>query len=120
MKNFFIFLFVLIFLSVGFLSSGPFLTLYLIKESIEEKNSTKLKEEIMRTNDKTISNLLAVFALFSATVAIADDAADVEAVIHTDGKQQYWYGIHGGIERHWNARKLQPSGQPIGGEDGRH
>jgi len=46
MKNFFLFLFVLIFLSVGFLSSGPFLTLYLIKESIEEKNSTKLSKNI--------------------------------------------------------------------------
>jgi hypothetical protein len=57
------------------------MTLHNIKVS-KEKNSTKLKEEIMRTNDKTISNLLAVFALFSATVAIADDAADVEAVIH--------------------------------------
>ena len=53
MKNFFIFLFVLIFLSVGFLSSGPFLTLYLIKESIEEKNSTKLSKNIYFTELKS-------------------------------------------------------------------
>ena len=42
---------------------------------------------------------------------------DVETVVNTDRQQQHGDGIHGCVERHVHAGKLQPSGEAVGGSD---
>ena len=53
-------------------------------------------------------------------VFLSDAGHDVQAVIHTDGQQQNRDGVHGCVEGHLNARKLQPPGEAVGGPDGQH
>ena len=53
-------------------------------------------------------------------VFFSDAGHDVQPVIYTDGQQQDWNGVHGRVEGHLNACKLQPAGQSVGGADRQH
>ena len=56
----------------------------------------------------------------AVSVFLANAGHDVQPVVHTNGQQQHWNGVHGGVEGHLYACKLQPAGEAVGGADGQH
>ena len=44
----------------------------------------------------------------------------MEPVVNADGEQEHGNGIHGGVEGHVHACKLQPPRETVSGSDGNH